>query len=1025
MAGHYGPDRGGGPRGFGGNPIGAGTQFRPIGQGGGGAGPPPAWPPRPPAQPTALPSPQRIGVNHGDYRQPVGGEYDRDLDGARADGNRQGWAPNPQAPDLRGGADGSPNHPRPGGYRGPAQPPFGAPGGARPSGLRPAPAFGAPPPSMPITPNRLPQAQPGEPVIDTRAYRFIHSIFDPPGLNPTWPMSSIQSLAFCLQLTAVVGDEPAAHQALSELDGMCFRAGGAGTSSSTFVDEDVRQSNAKFAILGDLRNVFRYHVWGLSQTLGVAFRPWPIHRSSNVDVSAFYHLSSVGGPLHPPTLEPAIIRRAAVTPFLNSSEAMDLCSAFGVIVSGPDEHDIWNALFDTESHLASNSPQATAFLGAWRGADASLPRQGRMYRALMAAQRGAPLSALPPPPPPSRLTGSDVFSSLFASLIDKSTAVGCALRRINPQERSYNDNAAVNAGMFDGDLIRWLDTKVDEGSISRTAVASMAGDLSKTLAFVHELASKAPAALGAFPSGAPLATFPPQQEHQGRIRVATYLGDDGNKRAETTVFGEMDHRCASELTPKSALIDAALSFAGPPEQRAQLCANLGSTSFNADGSVAQHKADDRLVWAAAKELPESLFSVGGETTLTCQKLLRAREVVETDVQRQAREATRGSVGAGAMARSLPKPVIKNLRQGKILGADEKYSAVTGMFTERRFDNGPHLLIQTNVRTPPRTTPEFIAYSLGRGRFASVGVDVTSANETLWKWTHLIDTAAGNVGVTTFTRENERYFQQQRAEASVAPWDQPQKWDSWMAGIIMLSIAMETWLHSDVPTKKPSLASVFITSVDPLTRLELIELNPSSPFFRRMSQLHLHLLSIGSQPEQRDTSILANYPPVPSASPPAFNPSANRDLTTGPFLQRPPTPGVDIVNKSILLNEAQRIPAAEAKERGLFSVFHNEQDLRGLCFMGCIACGGCPVLDCKFCKGGSKLLFERNIEACKRAALRVVGHSVAPSAKLDDGDRGRDRSRSRDRDGGRDRSASRDRGGGGGDRRGRSPSAGRQ
>ena len=259
---------------------------------------------------------------------------------------------------------------------------------------------------------------------------------------------------------------------------------------------------------------------------------------------------------------------------------------------------------------------------------------------------------------------------------------------------------------------------------------------------------------------------------------------------------------------------------------------------------------------------------------------------------------------------------------------------------------------------------------------------------------------------------------------MAPWDQPQKWDSWLAGIVMLSIAMETWLHSDVPTKKPSLAGVFITSVDPLTKTELIELNPSSPFFRRMSQLHLHLLSIGSQPEQRDTSILANYPPVPSASPPAFNPSANRDLTTGPFLQRPPTPGVDIVNKSILLNEAQRIPAAEAKERGLFSVFHSEPDLRGLCFLGCIGCGGCPVLDCKFCKGSSKLLFERNVEACKRAALRVVGHSVAPSAALDDGDRGRDRSRSRDRDGGRDRSASRDRGGGGGDRRGRSPSAGR-
>ena len=54
---------------------------------------------------------------------------------------------------------------------------------------------------------------------------------------------------------------------------------------------------------------------------------------------------------------------------------------------------------------------------------------------------------------------------------------------------------------------------------------------------------------------------------------------------------------------------------------------------------------------------------------------------------------------------------------------------------------------------------------------------------------------------------------------MAPWDQPQKWDSWLAGIVMLTIAMETWLHSDVPTKKPSLSDVFLTSLDPLTGAE--------------------------------------------------------------------------------------------------------------------------------------------------------------------------------------------------------------
>ena len=54
-----------------------------------------------------------------------------------------------------------------------------------------------------------------------------------------------------------------------------------------------------------------------------------------------------------------------------------------------------------------------------------------MYRALMAAQRGAPHSERPPPPPPSALTGADAFASLSGGMADKKTAVGCALRRIH------------------------------------------------------------------------------------------------------------------------------------------------------------------------------------------------------------------------------------------------------------------------------------------------------------------------------------------------------------------------------------------------------------------------------------------------------------------------------------------------------------------------------------------------------------------------------------------------------------------
>ena len=200
-------------------------------------------PVRPAAQPPDHRSPARHGPGAGGYRQAAFSNHDRDIDGDSSIANnaRQSFGPDPRAQDRGGAPDGSPQHPRiAGGYRGGFTPPFGAPGGAGPGGHPPAPAAGVPPPPAPTVPNRLPVAQPGEPVVDTRGYRFIHSLLNPPGLSPNWPMSSVQSLAFFLQLTTVVGDEPAAHQALSELDGMCFRAGGVGTSSSTFVNEDIR-----------------------------------------------------------------------------------------------------------------------------------------------------------------------------------------------------------------------------------------------------------------------------------------------------------------------------------------------------------------------------------------------------------------------------------------------------------------------------------------------------------------------------------------------------------------------------------------------------------------------------------------------------------------------------------------------------------------------------------------------------------------------------------------------------------------
>ena len=210
------------------------------------------------------------------------------------------------------------------------------------------------------------------------------------------------------------------------------------------------------------------------------------------------------------------------------------------------------------------------------------------------------------------------------------------------------------------------------------------------------------------------------------------------------MFGELDRRCASEITPKSALIDPALSFAGPSEQRAQLCANLGATTFNPDGSVAHHKADGRLVWAAAKELPESLFSVGAKppsparnysghgrwSRTTCSaKHGKRREGAPAPAQWHVPFRNRSSRTPAKAKSSAP---MKNTRLSRACSRNDGSTTVRALSSKRTYG------------TPLERHPNSSRILSGGVASRQLGVDVTNANEALWKWTHLIDTAAGNV-----------------------------------------------------------------------------------------------------------------------------------------------------------------------------------------------------------------------------------------------------------------------------------------
>ena len=215
---------------------------------------------------------------------------------------------------------------------------------------------------------------------------------------------------------------------------------------------------------------------------------------------------------------------------------------------------------------------------------------------------------LPAMPPPV-FDGNEAFNLLFASLPGdaRSRAVGCSLRRIFPDNRLYLDSLSLQAGMFDDDLIRWLAGAVSAGVLARDKCAG--GDEAQVLKLVHVLASSAPAPPASMAASAPLAAG--ASDYPRRVAVSTSIGEDGNKRAETSAFGELDYFGAMEMAKGASAIDAALAHRGPTAERAQLCANLGRTTYDASGKIATHVNDDALTWAVAKDIPESLVQNGG------------------------------------------------------------------------------------------------------------------------------------------------------------------------------------------------------------------------------------------------------------------------------------------------------------------------------------------------------------------------------------------------------------------------------
>ena len=318
--------------------------------------------------------------------------------------------------------------------------------------------------------------------------------------------------------------------------------------------------------------------------------------------------------------------------------------------------------------------------------------------------------------------------------------------------------------MFDNDLTVWLSEAVACGKLLREDAMAAAGDVQGALALIHRIAGATvppqPLPQAPFAGGAPLGAA--DFNRQRRVYVNTATDDDGQDYATTTTYGMLDAQGCERLVRERGDLDAAYHAVCTPEMRAQLCANPGAVTLDANGSAVRHVTNEYLAWASAKQIPKSAFENGGLAADAATMMLKNREVVEHEVQRRAVLATGGS-GINSRGRMLPPAVPSSLRQGKFLGSEQEYSVKTQKCLVARFDNGPSLFVPTSVTNLPTSTAEFITYVMGRGRF-SANADVVVAAEALSAYTAAVDTAAGKVGLSGFTRLNGAFYRQQWASA---------------------------------------------------------------------------------------------------------------------------------------------------------------------------------------------------------------------------------------------------------------------
>ena len=79
------------------------------------------------------------------------------------------------------------------------------------------------------------------------------------------------------------------------------------TTTLDLVAADVTQGNGGFAMFGDVDDSLDYHLWALALSMGLRYKPRPMHTSGGYGVSSFYSLRKVGEIVAAPAGSPPAI----------------------------------------------------------------------------------------------------------------------------------------------------------------------------------------------------------------------------------------------------------------------------------------------------------------------------------------------------------------------------------------------------------------------------------------------------------------------------------------------------------------------------------------------------------------------------------------------------------------------------------------------------------------------------------------------------------------------------------------------